>query len=257
MSARLVHRIPLVGLALTLLPACGPDYGEAEEITSFAIVRVSSSATSYEAEATFMSPYQWGDCSTSSVRGGCAITRCDSQPPESELVTAGALTIQGSETVVLNEDNEFRATAERALFSSGDDVLLDLAAGNDVPSVRRTLSAPSGTSLSSPPPVEEPSALELKRGYALGFEWTPGESGFMRASLRSGLVALACQWELDDGVGLVDSSFVDELPSSDGTDSVVEVWTEQSDVVRKGGWEFLLLLQGVVSQGGYSSFLLE
>ncbi len=79
--------------------------------------------------------------------------------------------------MVLNEENEFRASAERRLFSSGDDVLLDLVAGNDVPSVRRTLSAPSGSSLSLPPPVEEPSVLELKRDYALGLVWTPGESG--------------------------------------------------------------------------------
>ena len=68
----------VVGLAFSLLPACGPDYGEAEPIESFAIVRVSSSASSYEAEATFMSPYQWGDCSTSPAEGGCSITRCKS-----------------------------------------------------------------------------------------------------------------------------------------------------------------------------------
>jgi hypothetical protein len=105
--------------------------------------------------------------------------------------------------------------------------------------------------------VDEGTALELKRGYALGFEWTPGDSGFMRASLRAGLSVVACEWELADGAGLVEATFVDQLPASDGTDSVVEVWTEQSDVVRKGGWEFLFLLQGAVSGAGYASFLLE
>jgi hypothetical protein len=257
MNARTRKCIPCVGLALLLLTGCGPDYGDPEPVTSFAIVRASSSATSYEAEATFMSPYQGSDCSTSSASNGCAVTYCNEAPAESERVAAGALTIQGSETVVLDEENSFSASADRALFSSGDDVLLDLVAGNEVPSLRRTLSAPSGSSLTTPPPVEEPTMLELKRHHGVVFEWAPGESGFMRASFRSGLVALACQWDLDDGVGLVESDFVDQLPSSEGTDSVVEVWTEQSDAVRKGGWEFLLLLQGVVSGARYSSFLLE
>ncbi len=257
MNARSRKGICCIGFGLVLLTGCGPEYEDALEVTSFAIVRASSSATSYEAEASFMSPYRAGDCSTSPVKNGCAITRCNAAPPESERVAAGALTIQGSETVVLNEDNDFSASAERALFSSGDEVLLDLIASADVPSVRRTLSAPSGTALSLPPPVDEATPLELKRGYALGFEWTPGESGFMRASLQSGLVAVACEWDLGDGAGLVDAAFIDQLPASDGTDSALEVWTEQSDVVRKGGWEFLFLLQGTVSGAGYASFLLD
>ncbi len=29
--------------------------------------------------------------------------------------------------------------------------------------------------------------LELKRDHGVVFEWAPGESGFMRASFRSGL----------------------------------------------------------------------
>jgi hypothetical protein len=257
MNPRSRKRLSCGGIALALLTGCGPEYEDALEVTSFAIVRASSSPTSYEAEATFMSPYQGGDCSTSPVKGGCAITRCNAEPPKSERVTAGALTIQGSETVVLNADNAFRASADRALFTSGDDVLLDLVAGTEVPSVRRTLTAPSGTSLSSPPPVDEVSTLELERGYALGFEWVPGDSGFMRASLRAGLVVVACEWDLGAGAGLVEATFIEQLPASDGTDSVLEVWTEQSDVVRKGGWEFLFLLQGAVSGARYASFFLE
>ncbi len=71
-----------------------------------------------------MSPYQGSDCSTSSASNGCAVTYCNEAPAESERVAAGALTIQGSETVVLDEENSFSASADRALFSSGDDVLL-------------------------------------------------------------------------------------------------------------------------------------
>jgi hypothetical protein len=257
MHARSLRHALVGGLLSGLLSACAPEYGEAEEITSFAVLRASSSATAYEAEATFLSPYRFGDCSTSPVVGGCVITQCRSEPPESERVAAGTLTIQGRETVVLDEANEYRAGGERSLFSAGDDVLLDLVGGNGVPSARRTLEAPSGTSLSSPPPGEEPSVLELKRGYGLGLEWTPGKYGFFRVSLRAGLVAVACEWDIADGVGIVGPDFIDQLPASDGTDSSFAVWTEQSDVVRNRGWEFLFLLQGDVSGAGYSSFYVE
>ncbi len=46
MNARTRKCIPCVGLALLLLTGCGPDYGDPEPVTSFAIVRASSSATS-------------------------------------------------------------------------------------------------------------------------------------------------------------------------------------------------------------------
>lgn len=237
--------------------ACEPEYAPPEPVTSFAILRAVSSATSYEADATFLSPYEWGDCTTSNVGGGCAVTTCGSLPPESEQVTAGPLTIQGKETVVLNEDNSFRASAERPLFAAGEEVLFDLVADHGVPGVRRRLTAPSGSSLSLPPAVDEPRTLELKRGYGLRLEWAPGSEGFMRASLRSELAAVACQWELEAGEAIIDPSVVALLPPSDGKASVVEIWTEQSDVVRKGGWEFLFLLQGRVAGAGYRSFSLD
>jgi hypothetical protein len=191
------------------------------------------------------------------VGDGCVITRCSSNEPTGTVASAGTVTIQGNETVTLGPDNQYAVTGETSLYDTGQEVLLDATDSAEVPGFSLTMQAPAGTSLSEPLPVTSGAPLSLVRGEALYVEWTPGSYGLMKFHASSGLVGVTCEWTISDGASVVSAHSIEQLSSSDGSDSTVAFWTEQNGVVREGDWEFLLLLAGQASGSDFSGFTLE
>ncbi len=232
---------------------CGFDEEPQGPAKHFAVLSATSSGLAHSARATFrtnVSP----TCDLVRTHDGCVIARCDSAEPSGEVALAGAVTIQGDTTVVLDADNDWAFEGDGALFANGAEVLFDVAASGDVPAFRSALRAPSSTSLTAPLPASEGAPLEVVAGEDVIVEWVPGNNGLMKFYASSGLVGVTCEWTISNGLGWIGAETLAALPPSDGSDSVVEFWTEQNGVGREGDWEFLLLLGGEAAGSQFAGF---
>jgi len=232
---------------------CGFDEEPLPQASHFGVLSATSSAVAHSAHASFRSNVS-ASCSMTPTSDGCVVARCESDEASGEPAAAGAVTIQGDATVVLDADNAWTAEGDGALFGNGDEVLFDVAAGDDVPAFRGTLRAPSSTSLTAPQASEDGAPLELAAGENLGVEWVPGNNGLMKFYASSGLVGVSCEWTISNGEALIFASTLAELPPSDGSDSLAEFWTEQNGVGREDDWEFLLLLTGEAADGTFTGY---
>jgi hypothetical protein len=165
-----------------------------------------------------------GDC-TVTTHGDCKVRTCTGGTPSTPTsVSAGTITVEGKETLILTPDatNDYELAGGTGLLWDPGQTITISAAGAEVPAFTHALQASSPVTVTSPaaPPADTPLSLDRSKDFVL--TWTGGTTGAVTTLWKvegtDPFVSIQCAFAASDGEGTVPAAALQALPESGSGD---------------------------------------